>query len=127
MMTAAPLSSACQPGDAGSLPAQFHGRWFLEAISGGLEGSTVKDESGAYIVVHANRIELFAPEARERTETFTARLSDETIFSTDRLWTLEYEPNRVDVIRLIEDGRRLTISENAYDAVNRHYVRERTP
>ena len=120
------LLSACASSDARALPEEFLGRWYYTGSSGGMDGSGMGDEATGYIVIGAdNSLETYAEDGAllERSE-FTVAFG-ETIFAVEPHWILDPDSMVPRVVRLYDDGRILTISDNVYDGFSRGFARSR--
>lgn len=109
-----------------SLPDNYLGRWYYVGSSGGITGRGMGDKGTGYIVIQAdNTIDHHEEDGTlVATTRFTAGRGP-TIFSTGDQWILNLGSAPSEVITVSEDGRTMTLAENAYDGFGRTYARSR--
>lgn len=116
----AALLSACRP--SGSLPEEFLGSWYFTGSSGGLDGRGGREDPTHRITMRAQGMDVF-----DATGTLLQAVAFEvgrarTIFSTEEQWVLRSEAG-VEVLQLSDDGRSLTLAQDVYDGLCRHFAR----
>jgi hypothetical protein len=109
-----------------SLPKEYLGRWYYLGSSGGISGRGMGDTGTGYVVIQSdNTMDHHEDDgALIRTTSFTVSRG-RTIFSTDDQWILNVDGIPPQVIRLGDDGRTMTLSQNVYDGFTREYGRSR--
>jgi len=112
--------AACRP--SGSLPEEYLGSWYFTGSSGGLDGQGGQEDPAHRITMRAQGMDVF-----DETGTLLQAVAFEvgrarTIFSTEELWVLRSEAG-VEVLQLSDDGRSLTLAQDAHDGLCRHFAR----
>lgn len=129
LLVALLVAAACgTSGSAGShaLPEAFLGRWRATGTSGGLDGEGMgAAPSRGHVVIHRDRLETFDASGALESSVALVASRGATILSAEEQWLVRCGDGEPEVIRLSEDGRTLTLCENAYDGLVRHF--ERSP
>lgn len=109
----------------GSVPTEFLGLWYHVGSGGGIDGIYRAEGAGHIRISADHTIEAFDESGASLGIRAFSLERGPSVFSSEDEWILTSGVEAAVVVRVHDEGDRLTMQENAYDGVSDEYARSR--